>query len=69
MTEKHLKKCSRSFITRGMQVKTTLRTHFTQVRMARIERKEEREEGKWMSEEAKMVKNGNRRKQKKKVRR
>jgi hypothetical protein len=35
MTEKHLKKCSRSFITRGMQVKTTLRFYLISVRMAR----------------------------------
>jgi hypothetical protein len=38
-------KCLTLLSIKEIQVKTTLRTHFTQVRMARIERKEEREGG------------------------
>ena len=36
MAEKHLKKWSMSIITREMQIKTTLRFHFTPIRMAKI---------------------------------
>ena len=36
MAEKHLKICSASFIIREIQIKTTLRFHFTPVRIAKI---------------------------------
>jgi hypothetical protein len=36
MTEKHLKKCSTSLVIKEMQVKMTLKFHFTPVRLAEI---------------------------------
>jgi len=36
MTMKHLKKCSTFLVIREMKIKTTLRFHFTSVRMAKI---------------------------------
>jgi hypothetical protein len=36
MTEKHLKKCSKSLVIREMQIKTTLRFHFIPIRTAKI---------------------------------
>jgi hypothetical protein len=36
MTEKHLKKCSKSLVIRERQIKMTLRFHFTPIRMAKI---------------------------------
>jgi hypothetical protein len=36
MDEKHLKKCSMSLVIRKMQIKTTVRSQLTMVRMAKI---------------------------------
>ena len=45
MANKHMKRCSTSFIIRETRMKTTMRNHFTPVRMADIQKSKSKTAG------------------------
>ena len=51
MAEKHLRKCSTSFVIREMQIKMTLRFHLAPIRMAKTKNSETTDAGEGMEKE------------------